>query len=42
MAYKLVYHFFVVGHYMDRYAKLNKMEVLMAKEMYKDTQKKAK
>jgi len=42
MAYKLVYHFFVVSHFMDRYAKLNKMEALTAKEMYKDTQKNAK
>jgi len=41
MAYQLVYHVFEVGHFMDRCAKFNEMEALMAKEIYKDTQKKA-
>jgi hypothetical protein len=42
MSYHLVYHFFEVGHFICICPKFNEMEVLMAKEMYKDTQKKAK
>jgi hypothetical protein len=42
MAYLLVYHFFEVDHLMDRCLKCNDMEALMAKKIYKDTQKKAK
>jgi hypothetical protein len=42
MAYHLVYHFFEAGHFTDICLKYNKMEAVMAKEMYKDSQKMAK
>jgi hypothetical protein len=43
MVYDLVDHFFEAGHFMDRCLEFNdEMDAVMAKEMYKKMQKKAK